>query len=66
MFSEQYFHNDVGMSYVCMLDHLWCAVGPLHSQKILNFGVSWGGGAGSTGSATDIYIILNSKEYRSS
>ena len=28
----------------CMLNHLWCAVGPLHSQEILNFGVSWGGG----------------------
>ena len=25
-----------------MLNHRWCAVGPLHSQKILNFGVSWG------------------------
>ena len=22
----------------CMLNHLWCAVGPLHSQNILNFG----------------------------
>ena len=28
----------------CMLNYLWCAVGPLHSQKIFNFGVSWGGG----------------------
>ena len=26
----------------CMLNHLWCAVGPLHSQQILNYGVSWG------------------------
>ena len=26
----------------CMLNHLWCAVGPLHSHNILNFGVSWG------------------------
>ena len=31
---------DVGL----MLNHLWCAVGPLHSQTIFNFGVSWGGG----------------------
>ena len=29
-----------------MLDHLWCAVGTLHSQKILNFGFSGGGGGG--------------------
>ena len=29
----------------CMLNHLCaCAVGPLQSQKILNFGVSCGGG----------------------
>ena len=29
----------------CILNHLCaCAVGPLQSQKILNFGVSWGGG----------------------
>ena len=27
-----------------MLDHLRCPIGELHSQKILNFGVSWGGG----------------------
>ena len=26
-----------------MLNHLWRAVGPLHSQNILNFGVSWDG-----------------------
>ena len=26
----------------CMLNHLWCAVGPLHSQKNFNFGVNWG------------------------
>ena len=26
-----------------MLDHLRCAVGTLHSQKMLKFGVSWGG-----------------------
>ena len=28
----------------CMLDHLRSIVGPLHAQKTLNFGVSWGGG----------------------
>ena len=46
----------------CMLNHLWCAVGPLQSQKILNFRASWGGGGlkppkpppPPTGSATAI------------
>ena len=33
-----------------MLDHLRCAVGALHSQKIVNFGVSLAGS--HTGSAT--------------
>ena len=31
-----------GGIYMYMLDHLRCAVGAVPSQKILNFGVSWG------------------------
>ena len=30
-----------------MLDHLGCTVGALHSQKILDFGVSCGGEGGA-------------------
>ena len=32
-----------------MLDHLRYAGGALHSQKISNFAVSWGGGGGGGG-----------------
>ena len=32
---------------------LWCTVGPLHPQKILNFGFSWGGGGLSPQSPLD-------------
>ena len=44
----------------CMLDHLRCTLGALHSQTILNFGVTWGGGGKPpkppTGSATESFL----------
>ena len=57
-----------------MLNHLSCAVGPLHSQKIVNFGVG-GGGGGLTPKAPPLdppliytleFILVSLIWYRSS